>query len=65
VSRRTVVAVMVGAVLTGGLAAPAAAGPLGDSESLCLRLDDRDEERKGICVWLPDPRPGADDRNAG
>lgn len=55
-SRRTVVAVLAGAVLVGGLGAPALADPiLSDSEGtvICVRTDSESGERDGICVWGP------------
>ena len=59
-SRRTVVAMLTGAVLLGGLAGPAVANPLigeesdGDgSTTVCLRLDSESGKRDGVCVWLP------------
>lgn len=59
-TRRTVLATVIGALLLGGLAAPALAGPLDGTSYVCLRTmnDPQAGEREGICVWLPvDPTP--------
>lgn len=59
-SRRTVVTMLTGAVLLGGLTGPALANPLIDDKpdddgttTVCLRLDSESGKRDGICVWLP------------
>ena len=54
-SRRTVV-VLAGAVLLGGLGAPALADPVvpgSEPTVVCVRLDSESGERDGICVWTP------------
>ena len=55
-SRRTVIAVLTGAVLLGGLGAPALADPIvpnGEPTVVCLRLDPESGQREGVCVWVP------------
>ena len=57
-SRRTVVATIVGAVLVGGFGAPALADPILDTSSddqttVCLRLEPESGAREGVCVWVP------------
>jgi hypothetical protein len=57
-SRRTAVVTVAGALLLGGLAGPAVAGPVdaptGDRETVCVRTDNgEDGVRKGVCVWVP------------
>jgi hypothetical protein len=55
-SRRIVVTALTGAIVMVGLGAPALAGPeLPESEPtvVCLRLDDENGERDGVCVWVP------------
>lgn len=55
-SRRTVVAALAGAVLVGGLGAPALADPvLPDTEPtvVCVRTDSESGKRDGVCVWIP------------
>lgn len=56
-SRRTVLLALTGAVLVGGLSAPALADPTlpaGDEPTVvCLRLDGSDGKRDGVCVWVP------------
>lgn len=60
-TRRTAVTAFTGALLLGGLTAPALADPLlspsDDRETVCVRTDDGEQpERRGICVWVPLPR---------
>lgn len=54
-SRRTVVATLVGATLLGGLATPALADPVvgGQPTTVCLRLEPQSGAREGVCVWVP------------
>ena len=53
-SRRTVLAVLTGAVLVAGLNAPALADPLEPVQRtiVCVRLDP-EGDRGGFCVWVP------------
>ena len=56
-SRRTVVSALAGALLIGGLSAPALADPVVPVSSeptvVCVRLDSESGKRDGVCVWLP------------
>ena len=55
-SRRTLITALTGAVLVGGLGAPALADPaLPETEPtvVCVRTDPQGGEREGLCVWLP------------
>lgn len=55
-SRRTVIAVLTGAVLVGGLGVPALADPVvpePDETVVCVRTDPEGAPREGVCVWLP------------
>ena len=54
-SRRMTVATLVGAVLVGGIAAPALATDDTERETVCLRLEGESGAREGICVWFPLP----------
>lgn len=51
-SRRTLMAMVTGAVLATGLAGTAAAAPA-QEEGACIRLDSDRESREGVCVYLP------------
>lgn len=55
-SRKTIVAALAGALLLGGLGAPALADPLpgGEEETrACVRTDSTSGKRDGICVAVP------------
>ncbi len=57
-SRRTVVAATVGAVLVSVFGAPALADPVETTDertTVCLRLEPESGEREGVCVWAPVP----------
>ena len=59
-TRRRTLSILVGAVLVGGLGAPAFADPLvsseDDRETICIRTEGNSGAREGICVWVPLPR---------
>ena len=56
-SRKTVVASLVGLVLVAGLGAPALAEPLlpstGKDTTVCVVTEPSSGAREGVCVWVP------------
>lgn len=55
-TRRNLLTALTGLTLIGALGAPALAGPVPAQdrrESACLRLDPDENQREGICVWVP------------
>lgn len=58
-SRRTVLASLIGAVLVGGMAGPALADPIlppvgnGKDTTVCVLTQPSGGDREGICVWVP------------
>jgi hypothetical protein len=56
-SRTTVVATLAGALLVGGLSAPALADPYvpftDKDTTVCVLTEPSSGAREGICVWVP------------